>query len=557
MASTPVGSVVSMQSPINSTGTGLSISSTTNILQANGTLFNNLWKIPNTSVVQPVCTTSTTRADTCLAQFLDSIIIHKQLFAKPSDSIHFGKYVKNPSCHSDSAELYYALGETRGENDLAVFQAQLGNCMLTISSTSGAAGNIYTLSPYYQATCDGPRTVSISESGCLNMYVPSSDNPFLCSSPHVLAATACISCISCHDSCENIATNSTINPYAVGMLGNWRPERNYVYYDTRSPALASTTSDIWKTGIYNHFNPIWKLSSGVWAPDTTDDKNWTWASRNTMFDAKGNEIEEQNALGIYSSALFGYVKSVPVAEAANARFKEIAFDGFEDYGFTNSCNSACDNSHFSFINYISDTTSTQSHTGKYSLKLSSGSNAYVTRSVNYYNGAIDSTTHSKFYMLNGGTVPLFSPDSGTYLLSAWVKENTTCGVTGYAKDSIVVSYTPSSSVYSMKPSGPVIEGWQRIECRFKVPGKATAITVKLVAGTNTAYYDDIRIEPFAAEMQTFVYDPSSLRLSATLDENNYATLYEYNDEGILMRVKKETERGIKTIKESRSSYHRK
>jgi hypothetical protein len=40
---------------------------------------------------------------------------------------------------------------------------------------------------------------------------------------------------------------------------------------------------------------------------------------------------------------------------------------------------------------------------------------------------------------------------------------------------------------------------------------------------------------------------------AQLDENNYATFYEYDDDGTLVRVKKETERGIKTISETRSA----
>jgi hypothetical protein len=39
---------------------------------------------------------------------------------------------------------------------------------------------------------------------------------------------------------------------------------------------------------------------------------------------------------------------------------------------------------------------------------------------------------------------------------------------------------------------------------------------------------------------------------AELDDRNYATFYEYDEEGTLVRVKKETEKGIYTIKESRS-----
>ena len=54
-------------------------------------------------------------------------------------------------------------------------------------------------------------------------------------------------------------------------------------------------------------------------------------------------------------------------------------------------------------------------------------------------------------------------------------------------------------------------------------------------------------------MKSFVYDALSLRMMAELDENNYATFFEYDDDGTLTRVKKETERGIKTIKETRSA----
>jgi hypothetical protein len=43
---------------------------------------------------------------------------------------------------------------------------------------------------------------------------------------------------------------------------------------------------------------------------------------------------------------------------------------------------------------------------------------------------------------------------------------------------------------------------------------------------------------------------------AELDENNFATFYEYDDEGILIRVKKETEKGTMTIRESRTGVKR-
>ena len=57
---------------------------------------------------------------------------------------------------------------------------------------------------------------------------------------------------------------------------------------------------------------------------------------------------------------------------------------------------------------------------------------------------------------------------------------------------------------------------------------------------------------YDSSMKTFVYDPVTQRLQAELDENNFATFYEYDKEGGLIRVKKETERGVYTIQETRS-----
>jgi hypothetical protein len=36
-------------------------------------------------------------------------------------------------------------------------------------------------------------------------------------------------------------------------------------------------------------------------------------------------------------------------------------------------------------------------------------------------------------------------------------------------------------------------------------------------------------------------------LKATLDQNNYATFFQYDDEGNLFSIKKETVEGVKTI----------
>jgi hypothetical protein len=53
-------------------------------------------------------------------------------------------------------------------------------------------------------------------------------------------------------------------------------------------------------------------------------------------------------------------------------------------------------------------------------------------------------------------------------------------------------------------------------------------------------------------MKSYVYDGETFWLTSELDDNNYATFYEYDQEGGLIRIKKETARGIVTIQDTRS-----
>lgn len=145
-----------------------------------------------------------------------------------------------------------------------------------------------------------------------------------------------------------------------------------------------------------------------------------------------------------------------------------------------------------------------------------------------------------------------------YVLSAWAKEEVNEQKISYSNPRIDIKFYDEQSnlleEYSFLPSGSIIEGWQKISQKFKVPIGYTSIEFILKSNdiSGAVFFDDIRIQPFNSSLKSFVYDPVSLRLMAELDENNYATLYEYDNEGGLIRVKKETERGIYTIQETRS-----
>jgi hypothetical protein len=145
----------------------------------------------------------------------------------------------------------------------------------------------------------------------------------------------------------------------------------------------------------------------------------------------------------------------------------------------------------------------------------------------------------------------FQPTAGQYILSAWVKETVSNNaITTYTNSKIGVDAGGGLTWFT--PSGQIIDGWQRIEGTFNA-NSVGAISLQLQALSNDVYFDDIRIFPYQGSMMSYVYDPITLRLVAELDERNYAKFYEYDEEGKLIRVKKETEKGIMTIQENRDN----
>lgn len=98
----------------------------------------------------------------------------------------------------------------------------------------------------------------------------------------------------------------------------------------------------------------------------------------------------------------------------------------------------------------------------------------------------------------------------------------------------------------------VIEGWQKVDIEFKVNGSNKTLLIQLnMANGETSYVDDIRFSPATGGITTYVYDPTRFWLRASLNVDNYATLFFYDEEGNLTVKKQETEEGIFTITESR------
>lgn len=383
----------------------------------------------------------------------------------------------------------------------------------------------------------------------------------------------------CSFECDYLGAGSPINPYFHNLKGLWRPSLSYVYHAKRRndvPSVSSASSNITKSGEYEVFDPFYDFSAtGISSPfpglSTTLINKWVWSQKPTLFNNRGEEIENMDALNRFSAASYGYNDQLAVAVAKNARALEIKYDGFEDYTETSACCIPhCVGTEslqgFNIKSFLSSSPSpldhvlvdnSVSHSGKYSLKISE------TYSVNFkaalaldYNSLENmfqrNSTNLTTYTLNHNELfTKFQPLKGKeYILSFWVKD----GHPTTRTPTMTLKIDGSIIDISTDAKWPVVEGWKRIECKFTTGTSIynpDELLIKMESVASDIYIDDIRVFPADGQMKSYVYDAVSQRLMADLDENNFATFYEYDDEGTLIRVKKETDRGIKTIKESR------
>ena len=381
-----------------------------------------------------------------------------------------------------------------------------------------------------------------------------------------------------------------VNPYVENIRGNWRVKKSYSYLTDRTQANQGNLNmngDISQDGTYTSFLPFWKYTTNnkwepIYAYNGSLDK---WVKNNEVdkINEYGNVLQARDVLNRSSASLYGYNHTLPIAAANNTYYNQLAFDGFEDYDFirnecspsllgtVNSLNPSGYIEHFNYYIHNNKRTTDESHTGRYSIKVPANNPLAVSRKLTKPNPTGTADDDVPYLLKEKDNYGLFGPFYGyaqpqKFVLSVWAKEkvvtaaNSTVPTLSYPNVGVSVSLNGANVTGTPKKSA-IISGWQKLEYEFTVPintpnssGSLTYgnITVTLNSGSNDVYYDDIRIHPFNSSMKSMVYDPYNLRLMAELDDRNYATFYEYDEEGTLVRVKKETEKGIYTIKESRS-----
>ena len=340
------------------------------------------------------------------------------------------------------------------------------------------------------------------------------------------------------------------NQFIKGLKGAYKPNGVYSFLTDRKYTDGHSRTD----GTYANFTWAnhYTVVAGDGCYECASCRTFDYAFQNTWqllksmyYDVSGNQIGEQDPTNKWSSVLYGYQNQLPVAVAENASYDKIQYLSFDDLFMLYHQNSnhlgqmamfkardplnilynSNGNAYGTYIyppsTQISNNMYTivqDAHTGKYALKASSAT----------YNVPVS------LYYTTGGNI---NPEM---YFSIWVKPPSGTVDASLVK---VMGSTPFTAVTKS------IEGWYKLECKANVAYNA-AVFIQIPANY---IIDDVRVHPERANMKSFVYDPVTLRLQAQLDENNFATFYEYDAEGKLVRTKKETEKGILTLSESRMS----
>ncbi len=277
--------------------------------------------------------------------------------------------------------------------------------------------NQLTVVDKYGTPVNGAHTVKILRSGRKNMpsvpiaSITTLSNPLTAFKgnlfKNVLQASAVEysdewrSFCDCFDNDAGLALTTT-NPYVLGTRGNWRMKKSLLHLSERTQSQYNNNTQIRRDGVFTSYTPYYRLNGPAWEVDS---RNWTYTSEVTEFSNFGQELENRDALGRYSAATFGYRQTLATSVAANARYRDIGFDGFEDYGF-----SPCADNHFKFDGSGPQLISTQSHSGRTSVKVSQGNNLVMQKALEFCEKpdcALEVTQDGEELILSGGVPPYY------------------------------------------------------------------------------------------------------------------------------------------------------
>lgn len=316
--------------------------------------------------------------------------------------------------------------------------------------------------------------------------------------------------------------SSSNNPYLDGQR-NIRPITTF-QYNTHTATSHGENSE---AGTF-------KASPFNWQSDVNHHiSNWLPGNKVTAYSPNGDVLEEVNALGIKSSAKFGYGSALPYLLAQNAAHSEVLFESFE----VNYTPGGMDGSG----NYIS------TFEDGFTISDNEGGGQSQGGHSGNYSLHIPTNEEGKGFL----NLPSVSLSPAGILVRVWVYANDEILPDDFIKLTLVNNFSKNMNQVAR------VGEWALYEISFtdqELPDievvKPSFSFSRNPYGRWSLLIDDLLIQPLNAQLACYVYDERSLKLLTSFDAQHFGLYYQYNEEGQLVRKRIETERGIKTIQET-------
>lgn len=355
----------------------------------------------------------------------------------------------------------------------------------------------------------------------------------------------------------NLSSHSSVvkaNKYVIN--------ESKVNYSNSYPIRAfNTTTNKYEvsniTKPWYHLNESYErlLDDDVLATTAPVSTGWRKLSTNTLYDTEHNNIEQEGLNGRKTASKWGYSNRYKLASIANANFNSFTFSGFED-PFTIPSTSL-----HHFGGEVTHGEAAQSVWVDNKLVLQNGVWITVPSIISPHTGfkfaKVEQNTEGPTFFTTNFDV------GRTYIAKVWVHNSSpaTAAITIRLDGNVGISHVNITKTITKADATNVTVGnWTLMSTEIDVPANFNTLVshqmlvyVSNVAGTGTAYFDDFSFHPKDAVITGNVYNEKTGLLIAQLDNDNFATLYNYDNAARLISSYKEYSGGVKKISES--TYH--
>lgn len=359
----------------------------------------------------------------------------------------------------------------------------------------------------------GTDDLPVQPVGCLR-FCPDEVIPRTRSMEGVIAAGAVVlSDTMLYDPADYPAIPDDANRFESGVAGRWNARTGYTYRTAVAGGSQHYSSErSYNSGTFDSFTLFdWQT------PEFNDTLFWLRSDRVTRHSPHGDVLESQDPLGLYSAVKLGYGDRLPILVASNAEYESVGFQDFERYAGSGLVRGTA-------------------HSGRQSVVVNHDGTLSTGLEFKLTEQARDMGVLVRFWMATSRDE---LPSDGVGFLSV--------GVSASGGNDYLTGLAPQ---HRIARSGEWTLYEVVVEGITEQAGTDFEVVVSGDPGSDTAMFDDIRVQPYDAAMQCHVYDSVTLRPLAMFDDDHFGIYPQYNAEGRVVRSIVETGRGFRTVAES-------